>query len=87
MSVSYQEVLDFIRAELASLIHSDVSAINADTVLIGQNRVLDSADLVVLLLAVEDFALADTKPFAINAQSNTAHYYFAEESNWAMSSR
>lgn len=56
MSVSYQEVEDFIRTELAALIGSDVSAVNADTVLIGQNRVLDSADLVVLLLAVEDFA-------------------------------
>jgi acyl carrier protein len=56
MSTSYGEVETFIRGELATLINRDVATINADTVLIGQNRVLDSADLVVLLLAVEDFA-------------------------------
>ena len=60
MSVSYQEVVDFIRAELTSLIRSDPSAVSEDTVLIGQNRVVDSADLVVLLLAVEDFVKEKT---------------------------
>jgi acyl carrier protein len=60
MSVSYQEVLDFIRTELASLTHADSSALNEDTVLIGHNRVLDSADLVVMLLAVEDFVKEKT---------------------------
>jgi hypothetical protein len=55
MRMAYQEAEDLIRAELASLISSDPSAITRDTVLVGQNRVLDSADLVVLLLAVEDF--------------------------------
>jgi acyl carrier protein len=54
MSVTYHEVEAFIRDELASLT-GEVS-VSADTVLIGQNRVLDSADLVVLLLAVEEFA-------------------------------
>ena len=56
MSVSYNEIEDFIRAELASLIAADPSTVSAETVLVGQNRVLDSADLVVLLLAVEDYA-------------------------------
>jgi acyl carrier protein len=50
------EIEDFLRTELASLTNKDASAINADTVLVGANRVVDSADLVVLLLAVEDFA-------------------------------
>jgi acyl carrier protein len=50
------EIEEFLRSELASLTNKDASSINADTVLVGQNRVVDSADLVVLLLAVEDFA-------------------------------
>ena len=60
MSVAYQEAEDFIRAELASITSSDSSAITRDTVLVGQNRVLDSADLVILLLAVEDFVREKT---------------------------
>jgi acyl carrier protein len=56
MAVTYEEIEDFIRQELASLTGVGASSVGADTVLIGQNRVLDSADLVVLLLAVEDFA-------------------------------
>ncbi len=56
MSASYKEIEDFVRGELASLTGEDESAVGPETVLIGQNRVLDSADLVVLLLAVEDFA-------------------------------
>ena len=55
MSVPYAEVESFIRAELASLTGADESAVSSETVLIGQNRVLDSADLVVLLLSIEDF--------------------------------
>jgi len=56
MSVIYEEVEAFLRDELASLTGADPRSINAETVLVGQNRVLDSADLVVLLLAVEEFA-------------------------------
>jgi acyl carrier protein len=52
----YSEIEDFIRAEVASLIGKNVQDVTADTILVGQNRVVDSADLVVLLLAVEDFA-------------------------------
>jgi len=56
MSVTHQEVEAFLSEELASLTGAHPSSINAETVLVGQNRVLDSADLVVLLLAVEEFA-------------------------------
>jgi len=56
MSVSYQDAEAFIREELASLTGAQPASINAETVLVGQNRILDSADLVVLLLSVEDFA-------------------------------
>jgi len=56
MRVSYPEVEAFLRDELASLTGADPKSINSETVLVGQNRVLDSADLVVLLLAVEEFA-------------------------------
>ncbi|MBA2708792.1 MAG: acyl carrier protein [Gemmatimonadaceae bacterium] len=56
MSVSYDEAEQFLREEIASMMAIDPATIDADTVLIGANRVLDSADLVMLLLAVEDFA-------------------------------
>ena len=56
MSVTYRDAEAFVREELASLTGADPASINAETVLVGQNRVLDSADLVVLLLAVEEFA-------------------------------
>ena len=58
MSVGYQEVEEFICGELASLTGAERSSVTSDTVLIGQGRALDSADLVVLLLAVEEFAQA-----------------------------
>ena len=56
MSVTYHDAELFIREELASLTGADQMSIKAETVLVGQNRVLDYADLVVLLLAVEEFA-------------------------------
>ncbi len=56
MSVSYDEAEQFLREEVAAMMTIDPATIDADTVLIGANRVLDSADLVMLLLAVEDFA-------------------------------
>ena len=56
MPLTYTEIEDFIRTELASLTFVDESSVTPDTVLVGQNRVVDSADLVILLLAVEDFA-------------------------------
>lgn len=42
--------------EIASLTAASRDSITADTPLIGTGRVLDSADLVVLLLAIEDLA-------------------------------
>ena len=56
MTVPYNDIENFIRTELASLTFKDSNEVTSDTVLVGQNRVLDSADLVILLLAVEDFA-------------------------------
>ena len=56
MAVSQIEVQKFIAEEVSSLIGPSEAKIDADTPIIGHNRVLDSADLVVLLLAVEDYA-------------------------------
>lgn len=56
MAVSQIDVQKFISDEVSMLIGESATPINADTPLIGHNRVLDSADLVVLLLAVEDYA-------------------------------
>ncbi|HEY8165212.1 MAG TPA: hypothetical protein VIF83_06615 [Gemmatimonadaceae bacterium] len=71
MSVSYTEIEKFIRDELAAITGAAANTINADTVLIGQNRVVDSADLVVLLLAVEEFA-QDRLSFDWNWMSDSA---------------
>jgi acyl carrier protein len=56
MRLTYEDIEEFIRGEVATLTGADAASINAESVLIGSNRVLDSADLVVLLLAVEEFA-------------------------------
>jgi len=56
MRLTNEEIEEFIRREVAALTGVDAASINGETVLIGSNRVLDSADLVVLLLAVEEFA-------------------------------
>ena len=55
MIVGSEDVTRFICDEVTMLIGGD-SPVNAETPLIGQNRAVDSADLVVLLLAVEDYA-------------------------------
>ena len=54
--VAYDEVESFIRQEIASMTSLAEDAISADTVLVGSGRVVDSADLVMLLLSVEEFA-------------------------------
>ena len=56
MQLKYDDIEQFIRGEVAALTGAEAGSITGDTVLIGSNRVLDSADLVVLLLAVEEFA-------------------------------
>lgn len=57
MSVSYDEVEKFLRDEVAALTGQPPETITADTVLVGPQRALDSADLVMLLLAAEEFTL------------------------------
>ncbi|HUQ18269.1 MAG TPA: hypothetical protein VM099_01540 [Gemmatimonadaceae bacterium] len=54
--MTYPEIEAFIREEVANLTGATRDSITPETILVGQNRVVDSADLVVLLLAVEDFA-------------------------------
>lgn len=54
MPASYEEIETFLKSEVASLTSRD--DITADSVLVGPGRVMDSADLVMLLLAVEDYA-------------------------------
>jgi acyl carrier protein len=56
MADSYAATEEFIRSEVASLTGKPVEEITADTVLVGHGRVVDSADLVMLLLAAEDYA-------------------------------
>ncbi len=56
MAVTYDEVESFLRGEIAVMTGRAEGEITADTGLIGPNRVVDSADLVMLLLAAEDFA-------------------------------
>lgn len=53
--VSYEDVELFIRQEIAAMTGKGEDAITADTVLVGSGRVVDSADLVMLLLSVEEF--------------------------------
>jgi acyl carrier protein len=52
----YKEIEEFVRNEVAALTGKPLDSITPDTVLIGTNRVVDSADLVMLLIAVEEFA-------------------------------
>lgn len=56
MTVAYEEIENFIRDEVAALSGEPASAITPETVLVGTGRVVDSADLVMLLLAAEEFA-------------------------------
>lgn len=56
MSAGKEEIEKFICDEVAMLIGDTGVTVTADTPLIGANRAVDSADLVVLLLAVEDYA-------------------------------
>lgn len=56
MSISYSEVEQFVRNEVATLTGTPADGVAAETVLIGSGRVVDSADLVMLLLAAEEFA-------------------------------
>ncbi len=52
----YQKIEEFLRNEVAVMIGQPPESVMASTVLVGPGRVVDSADLVMLLLAAEDFA-------------------------------
>ncbi len=56
MAVGKEEIEKFIMDEVSMLIGDTGTPITKATPLIGANRAVDSADLVVLLLAVEDYA-------------------------------
>lgn len=52
----YQAIENFIRDEVAALTGKPVDTVTTETVLVGSGRVVDSADLVMLLLSAEDYA-------------------------------
>ena len=56
MAAAYEDVESFVRDEVASLTGQPAESVTADTVLVGTGRVVDSADLVILLLAAEEYA-------------------------------
>jgi acyl carrier protein len=56
MPSGYDAIELFLRNEVAAITGKPAESIGADTVLVGGGRVIDSADLVMLLLAVEDYA-------------------------------
>ncbi len=56
MTVSYDDIEQFLCEEVASLTGTPLDSITSTTALVGSNRVIDSADLVMLLLAADDFA-------------------------------
>jgi hypothetical protein len=56
MSVPYEEVETFLRDEVAALTSAPRDSVTGETVLVGAGRVVDSADLVMLLLSAEEFA-------------------------------
>jgi hypothetical protein len=56
MSMTYDDVELFIRDEVAAMTAMPAETISRETTLVGSGRVVDSADLVMLLLSVEEFA-------------------------------
>ena len=52
----YAKVEEFVRNEVAAITGQPYEQIDSSTVLVGTGRVVDSADLVMLLIAAEDFA-------------------------------
>ena len=52
----YQKAEEFLRNEVSAITGQPVDAITSSTVLVGSGRVVDSADLVMLLIAAEEFA-------------------------------
>lgn len=56
MTMTYDDVERFVRDEVAAITSMPADTISGETVLVGPGRVIDSADLVMLLLSVEEFA-------------------------------
>ena len=56
MAIGYEGIESFLRSEVAAITGGTVESVGPDTVLVGAGRVVDSSDLVMLLLSVEDFA-------------------------------
>jgi hypothetical protein len=52
----YDKAEEFVRNEVAAITGKPFDQITSSTVLVGTGRVVDSADLVMLLIAAEDFA-------------------------------
>ena len=52
----YAKVEEFIRNEVSAITGQPIDSIMSSTVLVGSGRVVDSADLVMLLITVEEFA-------------------------------
>ncbi len=59
MTETYDKVQKFLLGEVASLTSTSLSSITPDTALVGTHRVVDSADLVMLLLSAEEYASAE----------------------------
>ena len=56
MNASYEKIEQFLINEVSALTGAAAGSVSAETVLVGTGRVVDSADLVMLLLSAEDFA-------------------------------
>ena len=52
----YSDIEEFVRNEVAALTGMPAESVTDATVLVGTGRVVDSADLVMLLIAAEEFA-------------------------------
>ena len=52
----YSKVEAFLRNEVSAITGQPVDSVTSSTVLVGAGRVVDSADLVMLLIASEEFA-------------------------------
>jgi hypothetical protein len=52
----YSNVENFIRNEVAAITGQLAESIDSSTVLVGTGRVVDSADLVMLLISAEEYA-------------------------------
>jgi hypothetical protein len=59
MNEKYEATERFIREEVAALTGQPPETVSPDTVLVGTGRVVDSADLVMLLIAAEEYAKDD----------------------------